>query len=600
MELINPLIQFLYHYSSAIIGVGVTLFILSVIMTILSDKGVKEDSNGCVKDQPQPRWEVLKIMNHFILALFVGSVAFSVVKYRGHNVSEEHNNTRTILYLGMIWSICLAYFFGFFGISFLDKSTIFRSPSAYGLSGLAPSNNDFSKEGESNVKKTKPTFVEKSTPKKVEANNISAIDDLKNMSDEEVANLVLSGEIKDHTLEKQLADCERAVAVRRKVMESKIGIPISKLPYKGYDYDKVFGCNCEIVIGYLPIPVGLAGPMLIDGERVFIPMATTEGCLVASTNRGCKAISEAGGARSVLMKDGITRAPCILMPSATEAAAVRAWVEQSENFQQLKSAFESTTSFGKLKEVKAIVAGRNVFLRFSAFSGDAMGMNMISKGCLKAIEVIREAFPQMELIALSGNVCTDKKPSAINWIEGRGKSVVVEAFIPSSVVTNTLKTSISAMVEANRQKNLIGSAMAGSIGGFNAHASNIVTAIFLATGQDPAQNVESSNCITLMEEIDNQLYISCTMPSIEVGTVGGGTHLPAQSQCLDIMKVKGAGSVPGANAQRLAQIIAAGVLAGELSLMAALAANHLVKSHMEHNRKKSCTNSNDGACMPNK
>jgi hydroxymethylglutaryl-CoA reductase (NADPH) len=131
---------------------------------------------------------------------------------------------------------------------------------------------------------------------------------------------------------------------------------------------------------------------------------------------------------------------------------------------------------------------------------------------------------------LSGNFCTDKKPSAINWIEGRGKSVVCEALIKGDVVRETLKTTVKDVVNLNVSKNLIGSAMAGSIGGFNAHASNIVTAIFLATGQDPAQNVESSNCITLMESANDgqDLHMSVTMPSIEVGTVGGGTHLAAQ------------------------------------------------------------------------
>jgi hydroxymethylglutaryl-CoA reductase (NADPH) len=224
-------------------------------------------------------------------------------------------------------------------------------------------------------------------------------------------------------------------------------------------------------------------------------------------------------------------------------------------------------------------------------SGDAMGMNMVSKGCLKAIEVIEVAFPDSVLVAISGNMCTDKKPAAINWILGRGKSVVAEAVIPEHVVKNTLKSSVHDMIETNKQKNHIGSAMAGSIGGFNAHAANIVTAVFLATGQDPAQNVESSNCMTIMEyaEDGKSLHVSVTMPSIEVGTVGGGTHLPAQAGCLEICGVrgaaKGASSSPGDNSRKLAQIVAASVLAGELSLMAALAANHLVRSHMQHNRK---------------
>merc|ERR1711957_259338 len=229
------------------------------------------------------------------------------------------------------------------------------------------------------------------------------------------------------------------------------------------------------------------------------------------------------------------------------------------------------------------------YLRLQCFSGNAMGMNMVSKGTLAVIDLLlNHKFVNVgvELLALSGNMCTDKKAAAINWIEGRGKSVVVESIIPKEVVRNTLKTTVKAIVDTNIQKNLIGSAMAGAIGGFNAHASNIVTAVFLATGQDPAQNVESSNCITLMEETDEgNLWISCTMPSIEVGTVGGGTGLPAQAACLEVIGCKGGGKTPGSNSQQLAHVVASATMAGELSLLAALAANTLVQAHMQHNRK---------------
>jgi hydroxymethylglutaryl-CoA reductase (NADPH) len=214
-------------------------------------------------------------------------------------------------------------------------------------------------------------------------------------------------------------------------------------------------------------------------------------------------------------------------------------------------------------------------------------MNMVSKGSLAVIELLQKEFPSLKLVALSGNMCTDKKAAATNWLEGRGKSVVVEATIPKEVVQKTLKTTVKAIVETNLNKNLIGSAMSATIGGFNAHASNMVTAVFLATGQDPAQNVESSNCITLMEEEEGtgDLWISCTMPSIEVGTVGGGTSLPAQAACLEAIGCRGGGVTPGENAQKLATVVAATVMAGELSLLAALAANTLVAAHMEHNRK---------------
>jgi len=237
--------------------------------------------------------------------------------------------------------------------------------------------------------------------------------------------------------------------------------------------------------------------------------------------------------------------------------------------------------------LKTALAGRTLFVRFATRTGDAMGMNMISKGTEKALKAMSTHFPQMQVLALSGNYCTDKKPAAINWIEGRGKSVVAEAIVSGKDVKSILKTTVANLVHLNNKKNLVGSAMAGSIGGFNAHAANIVTAIFLATGQDPAQNVESSNCITLMEAVNDgeDLLISCSMPCIEVGTVGGGTVLSPQSSVLDILGIRGAHPTsPGHNARRLARIIAAAVVAGELSLMSALAAGHLIKAHMQHNR----------------
>lgn len=423
--------------------------------------------------------------------------------------------------------------------------------------------------------------------------------DIGAQSDEDIAQLVLTGSIKDHELEKLLTP-PRAVVVRRLVMQCKLNqvnisnTVLSKLPHEhALDYSRVHGANCEIVVGFVPLPVGMVGPLTLNNEQVYIPMATTEGCLVASTNRGVKAISTCSGAHAQIVRDGITRAPCVRMASAMEAASLKLWCELPENFATLKAAFERTTSFGKLQGLKATVAGKNVYLRLCCFSGDAMGMNMVSKGSLAVIECLQSIFPSLELVALSGNMCTDKKAAATNWLEGRGKSVVVEATITKEIVRSVLKTTPKAMVHTNLHKNLIGSAMSGTMGGFNAHASNIVTAIFLAAGQDPAQNVESSNCITLMEETDDgDLWISCTMPSIEVGTVGGGTGLEAQAACLEAMGCRGSGKVPGDNSRKLACIVAAATMAGELSLLAALAANTLVQAHMQHNRKPvaSCIN----------
>ncbi|KAF9299665.1 3-hydroxy-3-methylglutaryl-coenzyme A (HMG-CoA) reductase isozyme [Mortierella antarctica] len=409
------------------------------------------------------------------------------------------------------------------------------------------------------------------------------------VSDEEIVMLVNNNKIPAYALEKTLGDLTRAVKIRRALISRATHtktLETSLLPMHYYDYSKVMGQCCENVIGYMPVPVGVAGPFNIDGESLYLPMATTEGVLVASTSRGCKAINAGGGATTVLLADGMTRGPCVEFPNIIEAGAAKKWLE-GEGLQVMQDAFNSTTRFGRLRKLKVAVAGRLVYIRFSTTTGDAMGMNMISKGCERALEVLGEKFPNMSIVSLSGNYCTDKKPAAINWIEGRGKSVVAEAVIPGKIVETVLKTTVNALVELNLDKNLIGSAMAGAMGGFNAHAANILTAMYLATGQDPAQNVESSNCITLMKAINNgqDLLISCTMPSIEVGTLGGGTALPPQASMLEMLGVRGSHpETPGANAQRLARIICAGVMAGELSLCAALAAGHLVKAHMAHNR----------------
>ncbi|CAO3619960.1 unnamed protein product [Cunninghamella echinulata] len=409
------------------------------------------------------------------------------------------------------------------------------------------------------------------------------------LHDEEVITLVQHGKMASYALENVLGDLERAVKIRRALI-SRASITktleSSLLPLHNYHYDKVKGACCENVIGYMPLPVGIAGPLTIDGIATHIPMATTEGCLVASAARGCKAINAGGGASTVVTADGMTRGPCVEFPSVIRAAECKRWIEQDGNI-ILTDAFNSTSRFARLRNLKVALAGKLMFIRFSTTTGDAMGMNMISKGCEKALGILQDHFQDMQIISLSGNYCTDKKPAAINWIEGRGKSVVAEAVIPGPVVEKVLKTTVAALIELNISKNLIGSAMAGSVGGFNAHAANILTAVYLATGQDPAQNVESSNCITLMSAVNNgkDLHISCTMPSIEVGTIGGGTILPPQQSMLDMLGVRGPHPTePGKNAQRLARIICAAVMAGELSLCAALAAGHLVKAHMAHNR----------------
>ncbi|KAL1188469.1 3-hydroxy-3-methylglutaryl-coenzyme A reductase 2 [Cardamine amara subsp. amara] len=409
--------------------------------------------------------------------------------------------------------------------------------------------------------------------------------DLDSAEDEEIVKSVIDGIISSYSLETKLGDCKRAAAIRREAVQRITGKSLTGLPLDGFDYNSILGQCCEMPIGYVQIPVGIAGPLLLDGIEYSVPMATTEGCLVASTNRGCKAIHLSGGAFSVIMKDAMTRAPIVRFPSARRAALVMFYLQDPANFKRLSLMFSKTSRFAKLLSITCKIAGKNLYPRFSCSTGDAMGMNMVSKGVENVLDFLKTEFPDMDVIGISGNYCADKKASAVNWIEGRGKYVVCEAFINGEIVKNVLKTSVEALVELNMLKNLAGSAMAGSLGGFNAHASNIVSAVFIATGQDPAQNVESSHCLTMIEAQGNDLHISVTMPCIEVGTVGGGTRLASQSACLNLLGVKGAiKDEPGSNARQLARIVAGSVLAGELSLMSAIASGQLVKSHMKYNR----------------
>ena len=337
------------------------------------------------------------------------------------------------------------------------------------------------------------------------------------MNDEEIVAMSMRGKVPGYALEKTLKDCVRAVKIRRSIIsrtkvtsEITSGLERSKLPYENYDWERVLGACCENVIGYLPLPVGVAGPLVIDGQSYFLPMATTEGVLVASTSRGCKAINSGGGAITVLTGDGMTRGPCISFETLERAGAAKLWLDSEAGTTVMKNAFNSTSRFARLQSMKTALAGTNLYIRFKTTTGDAMGMNMISKGVEHALSVMANeaGFDDMVIISVSGNFCIDKKAAALNWIDGRGKSVVAEAIIPADVVKSVLKSDVDSLVELNVSKNLIGSAMAGSIGGFNAHAANIVAAMFLATGQDPAQVVESANCITTMRKYVTTLSIT--------------------------------------------------------------------------------------------
>lgn len=347
-----------------------------------------------------------------------------------------------------------------------------------------------------------------------------------------------------------------------------------------YSFDPMIASkNIENMIGATQIPLGFAGPVRINGAHArgefLIPLATTEGALVASVARGMSVVTAAGGVNTQIVGNAMTRAPVFRVRDIAHSVDVIKWVE--ENVSLIDAEVSKTTSHGKLLDIEAFPNGRSLFLRFSYNTGDAMGMNMATIATEAACRLI-EKETGSELVSVSGNMCTDKKPAAINMIKGRGKTVLAECLIPKYMVEQKLHASVDSIVETNVRKNLVGSAMAGSLG-FNAHAANMVAALYIATGQDPAQVVEGSLTMTTCESVDGNLYISVRMPSVEVGTVGGGTRLPCQSEALKMMKCLGEGK-----SSMLAEIVAATVLAGELSTLGAQAAGHLGKAHKELGR----------------
>jgi hydroxymethylglutaryl-CoA reductase (NADPH) len=386
------------------------------------------------------------------------------------------------------------------------------------------------------------------------------------------------GSLKLYALEKELP-ADEAARVRRAYIERETGIALPAIGAYTIPVDRVAKKNCENLIGTVQVPVGVAGPLAVHGEYAegsfLLPLATTEGALVASVNRGCSAITRAGGAEVRLFRDGMTRAPVFAARDVVHARGIVDYV--NAHYSEIAAAAESTTSHGKLTGITSSVAGTSVFVRLEFDTKDAMGMNMVTIASAKAAELIASK-TGARLIALSGNVCTDKKPAAINMILGRGRTVAAGVQLPDAMIREIFKTDAASIAEVNMRKNLVGSARAGSFG-FNAQAANIIAALFIACGQDPAHVVEGSLAITTVDPVPGGLYVSVTLPSLPVGTVGGGTGIATQQECLQLLGVAGGGDPPGSHARKFAEIIAAGVLAGELSLLGALGAQHLARAH---------------------
>ena len=323
--------------------------------------------------------------------------------------------------------------------------------------------------------------------------------------------------------------------------------------------------NIENLFGVAQVPIGLAGPLLVNGEHAqgefYVPMATVEGTMLASYNRGMKVIRESGGVTTTVSGEAMQRAPVFVFPSAREARDFGHWL--SENFARIKEVAESTTSVGKLNEIEQYHAHNMIFTRFDYSTGDAAGQNMTSKATFVACEWIRKEVDSISHYLLSGNFDTEKKTSSVNLLKGRGRRVTAELTIPRDVMIENLRITPQQMHYGQGISTM--SAILSSSSNNAAHPANGLAALYLATGQDIANIGESNQCTTYNKVTrEGDYYFSITFPALILATYGGGTALPTQRECLEIMDCFGPGK-----ALKLAEIAAALTVAGELSLGAA-------------------------------
>lgn len=340
--------------------------------------------------------------------------------------------------------------------------------------------------------------------------------------------------------------------------------------------------NIENFVGVAQVPIGLAGPLLLDGEHArgefLVPLATTEGALVASYNRGMRALYESGGVRTTVVEDHMQRSPVFTCRDARQARDLSTWVD--ENIDMIGHVAEATTRIGRLASIRPFVIGPLLYLRCDFTTGDAAGQNMVSKATLAACEWIRANHPDAPDYLLSGNIDTDKKHSQINTLLTRGKRVVAEAWLAPDVLARIMGVEPKGLFWA-RQISQAGAFLAGSANN-GAHAANGLTALFIATGQDVANVAESQAGIVYNQLLDNDdYYWSITLPSLIVATHGGGTGLATQRECLDLLDCHGPGS-----ALKLAEIAAGTVLAGEISLASAVLGGDWVSSHERLGRNR--------------
>jgi hydroxymethylglutaryl-CoA reductase (NADPH) len=361
---------------------------------------------------------------------------------------------------------------------------------------------------------------------------------------------------------------------RAEFVEEQTGAELQHVTSYSFDPSVLSG-NVEQFLGVAQVPIGLAGPLLVNGEHAqgefYVPLATAEGTLVASYNRGMRLLHEAGGVTTTILDDRMQRAPAFLFASAREARAFGEWL--TEHFDEIAEAAQATTRSGRLRDIEQYSASRILFTRFNYTTGDAAGQNLTGKATAAACAWIMQEYPGIEHFFLESNFATDKKSSQVNMLHTRGKRVVAEATIPDALFRSVMNSSTEVMFRARQVSNL-GGFMSG-VNNNGAHSANGITAMFIATGQDVANVAESSAAFVHAELRDNgDYYYSVTIPSLIVATYGGGTGLATQRECLEMLGCYGTGKV-----RKLAEIVAATVLCGELSLGSAIVAEEWVQAH---------------------
>jgi len=371
-----------------------------------------------------------------------------------------------------------------------------------------------------------------------------------------------------------------AASARRDFLKQQAGASLEHVGSYSFDPSVLPG-NIEHFTGVAQVPLGIAGPLLVNGEHAqgefYVPMATAEGTLVASYNRGMKLLHEAGGVKTTIMADRMQRAPAFLFEDARGARDFGEWLD--EHFDEIREVAESTTKSGR-QDIEQYSASRILYTRFNYTTGDAAGQNMTGKATQAACHWILEQYPAIDRFFLEGNFATDKKSSQINMLRTRGKRVVAEAIIPDALFQKIMHSSSELMYRARQVSNL-GGFMSG-VNNNGAHSANGITAMFIATGQDVANVAESSAAFTYAELRENgDYYYSVTIPSLIVGTYGGGTGLATQRECLELLGCYGKDKV-----RKFAEIVAATVLCGELSLGSAIVAEEWVDAHDAYGRNR--------------